>query len=313
MSTTFAIMVNEKEVEVARRTGAGMGKVDITWLNDLVDILPDSEPVFPTDNTAQGVDTMEDLRFLAFCTPEENKIRDLEKKLDKAWKSFDDCDDRRTLAEEKLQFSFDIDALVEAMSLRMKVEDTEEAEAFWKSQANKAENERMRETEIASRLKEELDERKNDMEIQAQDSMETRQALSNALQESLDREAVHRKDIRVLERKLERAKWDIIETDNFTVTIFNENFSDGRGGSFEHHEHGEDVGGGLWFDESDFNGKKRLRDYDGVYDLPEEVKDALRAEGIIVELEDQLKLRENWEENINMTKLSSFLTKETQS
>lgn len=37
-------------------------------------------------------------------------------------------------------------------------------------------------------------------------------------------------------------------------------------GWFEHHTHGEDAGGGLWFDEDG-----NLEDYDGVQSLPEDV------------------------------------------
>jgi hypothetical protein len=64
MSTTFAIEVGDKQVEVARRRGIGMGEVTIIWLNDLVEILPDETPVIPTDNTPQGVETLKDLRYL---------------------------------------------------------------------------------------------------------------------------------------------------------------------------------------------------------------------------------------------------------
>ena len=64
MSTTFAIKVKDKEIEVARRRGIGHGQVAIIWLNDLVEILPDGTPVVPTDNTPQGVETLGDLRYL---------------------------------------------------------------------------------------------------------------------------------------------------------------------------------------------------------------------------------------------------------
>ena len=64
MSTTFAIEVKDKQIEVARRRGIGNGEVAIIWLNDLVEILPDGTPVVPTDNTAQGVETLGDLRYL---------------------------------------------------------------------------------------------------------------------------------------------------------------------------------------------------------------------------------------------------------
>ena len=64
MSTTFAVEVKDKQIEVARRRGIGSGEVAIIWLNDLVEILPDETPVVPTDNTAQGVETLGDLRYL---------------------------------------------------------------------------------------------------------------------------------------------------------------------------------------------------------------------------------------------------------
>jgi hypothetical protein len=64
MSTTFAIEVGDKQIEVARRRGIGNGEVAIIWLNDLVEILPDGTSVIPTDNTAQGVETLGDLRYL---------------------------------------------------------------------------------------------------------------------------------------------------------------------------------------------------------------------------------------------------------
>lgn len=64
MSTTFAIEVNDKQVEIARRRGIGNGKVAIIWLNDLVELLPDETPVIPIDNSPQGVETLGDLRYL---------------------------------------------------------------------------------------------------------------------------------------------------------------------------------------------------------------------------------------------------------
>ena len=64
MSTTFVIKVKDKQVEIARRRGIGNGEVAIIWLNDLVEIIPDETPVIPIDNTAQGVETLGDLRYL---------------------------------------------------------------------------------------------------------------------------------------------------------------------------------------------------------------------------------------------------------
>ena len=64
MSTTFAVEVGDKQIEVARRRGIGNGEVAIIWLNDLVEILPDEIVVVPIDNSAQGVETLGDLRYL---------------------------------------------------------------------------------------------------------------------------------------------------------------------------------------------------------------------------------------------------------
>lgn len=48
-------------------------------------------------------------------------------------------------------------------------------------------------------------------------------------------------------------------------------------GWFEHEEHGDEYGGGLWFD-NDMN----LTDYDGVFELPKEVIQAIRSLGFYV-------------------------------
>jgi hypothetical protein len=45
-------------------------------------------------------------------------------------------------------------------------------------------------------------------------------------------------------------------------------------GCFEHTTLGDESAGELWYDD-----KKNLHDYDGVYELPKEVRDALKADG----------------------------------
>jgi len=47
-------------------------------------------------------------------------------------------------------------------------------------------------------------------------------------------------------------------------------------GFFEHHIHGDEVGGGLWFEDN------VLIDYDGTFELPKEVFTALIEMGITV-------------------------------
>lgn len=91
---------------------------------------------------------------------------------------------------------------------------------------------------------------------------------------------------RELERKLLTINDVVIDTENFTVTIFGEERSDGRGGFFEHDRLGEDFGGGLWFefDDAAYGNNKYLQNFAGsVYSLPDEVAEALREEGIKVD------------------------------
>ena len=67
-----------------------------------------------------------------------------------------------------------------------------------------------------------------------------------------------------------------ITTDNVTVEIFDET---PLRGYFEHEEYGDEYGGGLWFE------GKNLVDYDGVFELPKEVIQALRDLGFYVDPE----------------------------
>lgn len=67
-----------------------------------------------------------------------------------------------------------------------------------------------------------------------------------------------------------------VTTDNFTVEIFDET---PLRGYFEHEEYGDEYGGGLWFE------GKNLVDYDGVFELPKEVIQALRDLGFYVDPE----------------------------
>lgn len=62
-----------------------------------------------------------------------------------------------------------------------------------------------------------------------------------------------------------------INTKDYTININ----VDGDYGYFEHNELGEDSAGGLWFNNDE------LVDYDGVYALPVQVYDALRASYLV--------------------------------
>jgi hypothetical protein len=64
--------------------------------------------------------------------------------------------------------------------------------------------------------------------------------------------------------------YKLTETENYTVGLNN----NGLGGYFEHNKLGEELGGGLWFE----NGA--IYDYDGVYKLPTEVANELESRGV---------------------------------
>ena len=68
---------------------------------------------------------------------------------------------------------------------------------------------------------------------------------------------------------------------DFRTTIGTQNYTIGIDakalyGFFEHNELGDESGGGLWFDK-----EFQLIDYDGVFELPSEVKNVLIQFGMI--------------------------------
>jgi hypothetical protein len=69
MSTTFGVQAGDELIPVARRNGIGDGRVSITFTNPLARLLPGDTPVVPMDNTAQGVETIDDLLYLEAYEP----------------------------------------------------------------------------------------------------------------------------------------------------------------------------------------------------------------------------------------------------
>jgi len=67
--------------------------------------------------------------------------------------------------------------------------------------------------------------------------------------------------------------YKVTTTKNFEVCISNQ----GDYGCFEHHIHGEEVGGGLWIEDGE------LIDYDGTFVLPLEVIEELISRGVKVD------------------------------
>lgn len=70
MSTTFGIEIEENNKiivkPVARRTGAGNGKVNISWNDPLYRFIRPEKDVIAMDNTQQGIYTIKDLLMKEF-------------------------------------------------------------------------------------------------------------------------------------------------------------------------------------------------------------------------------------------------------
>ena len=65
-----------------------------------------------------------------------------------------------------------------------------------------------------------------------------------------------------------------LKTANYEIFLGLDTEGDGQRGYFEHNTLGDERAGGLWYDEN-----KNLIDYDGVPELPKEVREALIADG----------------------------------
>jgi hypothetical protein len=58
MSTKFAVIDKDNQlIEVALRSGG-----TIRWINDIASMLPNDVEVIPVDNSAQGINTIGDIR-----------------------------------------------------------------------------------------------------------------------------------------------------------------------------------------------------------------------------------------------------------
>ena len=63
MSTTFAVILkNGEQHDVARRVGRGILGCELSFTNELTELMSDETPVIPTDNSAQGIFTIGDIR-----------------------------------------------------------------------------------------------------------------------------------------------------------------------------------------------------------------------------------------------------------
>jgi hypothetical protein len=64
MSTTFGVKIpSTGEIEpIARRVGAGDGKVSVYFTNEIAELLPDDTEVVAIDNSSQGIFTIGDIK-----------------------------------------------------------------------------------------------------------------------------------------------------------------------------------------------------------------------------------------------------------
>tara|TARA_R110000803_G_scaffold88934_1_gene156003 strand:- start:539 stop:868 length:330 start_codon:yes stop_codon:yes gene_type:complete len=78
MSTTFGVQIPStgEVIEVARRVGRGPLGMELTWTNELGELLPNNTEVIAMDNGQQGINTAGDIHFQIMKQNEfeENKM-----------------------------------------------------------------------------------------------------------------------------------------------------------------------------------------------------------------------------------------------
>lgn len=64
MSTTFGVKIPStgKIIPIARRVGIGNGKVRLTWVKKLGELLPNDLEVVAIDNSNQGINCIGDIK-----------------------------------------------------------------------------------------------------------------------------------------------------------------------------------------------------------------------------------------------------------
>ena len=86
MSTTFAVILkNGEQHDVARRVGRGILGCELSFTNELTELMSDETPVIPTDNSAQGIFTIGDIREHIRKQEEAEKESEEEESEDRSW------------------------------------------------------------------------------------------------------------------------------------------------------------------------------------------------------------------------------------
>ena len=83
MSTTFAVKLKDGSLkDIARRVGRGVLGVELRFTDEMAELLPDETEVVPTDNTAQGIFTIGDIRS---HIRKQEQAEELEEEENQSW------------------------------------------------------------------------------------------------------------------------------------------------------------------------------------------------------------------------------------
>lgn len=86
MSTTFAVKLNDGSLkDIARRVGRGVLGVELRFTDEIAELLPDETKVVPTDNSAQGIFTIGDIRAHIRKQEQAEKELEQEDEEDRSW------------------------------------------------------------------------------------------------------------------------------------------------------------------------------------------------------------------------------------
>lgn len=271
MSTTYFMNVENQDIEIARTHFNGE-VAEVTWLNELAVMLIDEEMVMSDSGNPLCL-TVGELRELESGNLAEQQLRvEIEELKQENLKLKEECFETRCAADH-----FEDELVDTEKELESVVSESLDLKETRKNLSNAIQESLDREAELRAENRA-LQKKVNDTLDELEIVTRREQHFLECLKEEQNLNLNISRDNRKLERELREAKWDVVETENFTVTFFNETFEDGRGASFEHNTRGEDFAGGLWFG-TDFEGEASLRDYDGVGILPMEVAKAVRSKG----------------------------------
>ncbi len=103
MSTTFAVKLKDGNLkDIARRVGRGVLGVELRFTDEMAELLPDETKVVPTDNSAQGIFTIGDIR--SHIRKQEQAEKELEEEDDEEDESWIKDPSKITISQRKSIF-----------------------------------------------------------------------------------------------------------------------------------------------------------------------------------------------------------------